>query len=132
MIIQQNINTKPPIQMFPKALHPFIKKSLRSWIHSAVCAKYFRPNKEYIIDIDHRESACDRYPKIIIMDNETGVEQESSEWGRGLHQFLKLKTQLASIYRVTKSCIHVQYFILHKTLQKYYGCNRHYRFQRRT
>ena len=94
MIIQERIEAKPLIQRLPKVLHPFIKKSLRSWIHSAVCAKYFRPNKEYIIDIDHRESASDRYPKIIIMDNETGVEQESSEWGTGLHQFLQLKHNL--------------------------------------
>ena len=94
MIIQQHIEAKPLIQGIPKTLHPFIKKSLRPWIHSAVCAKYFRQNKEYIIDIDHRESASDRYPKIIIMDNETGVEQESSEWGSGLHQFLQLKHNL--------------------------------------
>ena len=94
MIIQQHTEAKPLIQTIPKSLHPFIKKSLRSWIHSAVCAKYFRPNKEYIIDIDHRESASDRYPKIVIMDNETGVEQESSEWGSGLHQFLQLKHNL--------------------------------------
>lgn len=94
MIIQQHSDAKPLIQRIPKALHHFVKKGLRSWIHSAVCAKYFRPNKEYIIDIDHRESASDRYPKIVIMDNETGVEQESSEWGSGLHQFLQLKHNL--------------------------------------
>ena len=94
MIIQQHIEARPLVQTLPKPLHPFIKKSLRSWIQSAVCAKYFRPNKEYIIDIDHRESASDRYPKIVIMDNETGVEQDSSEWGSGLHQFLQLKHNL--------------------------------------
>ena len=94
MIIQQHIEAKPLIQGIPKALHPFIKKSLRSWIHSAVCAKYFHHNKEYIIDIDRRESASDRYPRIIIMDIDTGVEQESSEWGSGLHQFLQLKHNL--------------------------------------
>ena len=94
MIIQQHIEAKPLIETIPKALHHYVKKSLQSWIHSAVCAKYFRPNKEYIIDIDRRESASDRYPKVIIMDNETGVEQESSEWGNGLHQFLQLKHNL--------------------------------------
>ena len=94
MVIQVYIEAKPLIQRFPKTMHSFINKSLRSWIHSAVCAKYFRPNKEYIIDIDHRESASDRYPKIVIMDNETGVEQESSQWGNGLHQFLQLKHNL--------------------------------------
>ena len=94
MIIQQHIEARPLIQRVPKTLHSFIKRSLRSWIHSAVCAKYFQPNKEYIIDIDHQESASDHHPKIIIMDNETGVEQESSEWGNGLHQFLQLKHNL--------------------------------------
>ena len=94
LVIQQHIETTPLIHMIPKPLHPFIKKSLKSWIQSAVNAKYYRPNKEYIIDIDRRESAGDRYPKIIIMDNETGVEQESSEWGSGLHQFLQLKHHL--------------------------------------
>ena len=95
MIIQQHLKeTTPLIQTIPKSLHPFVKKSLKSWIQSAVNAKYFQPNKQYIIDIDHRESAGDRYPKIIIMDNETGVEQESSEWGSGLHQFLQLKHHL--------------------------------------
>ena len=95
MIIQQHLKeTTPLIQRIPKSLHSFVKKSLKSWIQSAVNAKYFQPNKQYIIDIDHRESAGDRYPKIIIMDNETGVEQESSEWGSGLHQFLQLKHHL--------------------------------------
>ena len=94
MIIQQHLETIPLIQTIPKPLHPFVKKSFKSWIQSAVNAKYFRPNKEYIIDIDRRESAGDRYPRIIIMDNETGVEQESSEWGSGLHQFLQLKHHL--------------------------------------
>ena len=91
MVIQQHIETEPVIHV---ALHSFIKKSLKMWIQSAVNAKYFRPNKEYIVDIDHRESATDHYPKIIIMDNETGVEQESSKWGSGLHQFLQLKHNL--------------------------------------
>ena len=94
MIIHQHMEAKPLIQTIPNTLHRYVKKSLRSWIHSAVCAKYYRPNKEYIIDIDRRESASDRYPKVIIMDNETGVEQESSEWGDGLHQFLQLKHNL--------------------------------------
>ena len=94
LVIQQRLETAPLIKTIPEALHSFIKKSLRSWIQSAVNAKYFRPNKEYIIDIDRRESAGDRYPKIVIMDNETGVEQESSEWGSGLHQFLQLKHNL--------------------------------------
>jgi preprotein translocase subunit SecA len=94
LIIQQHLESIPPIETVPKALHPFVKKSLKSWIQSAVNAKYFRPNKEYIIDIGRRESAADRYPRIIIMDNETGVEQESSEWGSGLHQFLQLKHNL--------------------------------------
>ena len=94
MIVQQHIEAKPQISTIPETLHLFIKKSLKSWIQSAVHAKYFRENKEYIVDIDHRESACDRYPKIIIMDNETGVEQDSSEWGSGLHQFLQLKHNL--------------------------------------
>ena len=96
LIIQEHLESIPPIQAcaIPKALHPFVKKSLKLWIQSAVNAKYFRPNKEYIIDIDRRESAADRYPRIIIMDNETGVEQESSEWGNGLHQFLQLKHNL--------------------------------------
>ena len=94
MIIQEHLQAAPLIKTIPQMLHPFIKKSLKSWIHSAVCAKYFRANHEYIIDIDHRESASDRYPKIVIMDNETGVEQESSEWSNGLHQFLQLKHNL--------------------------------------
>lgn len=94
LIIQEHLESLLLIEAIPKPLHSFVKRSLRSWIQSAVNAKHFRPNKEYIIDIDHRESAADRYPRIIIMDNETGVEQESSEWGSGLHQFLQLKHNL--------------------------------------
>lgn len=94
LIVQEHLESVPLIDVIPKPLHSFVKRSLRSWIQSAVNAKYFRPNKEYIIDIDRRESAADRYPRIIIMDNETGVEQESSEWGSGLHQFLQLKHHL--------------------------------------
>lgn len=94
LVIQEHLASTPPIKAVPDVLHPFVKKSLKSWIRSAVSAKFFRPNKEYIIDIDRRESAADRYPRIIIMDNETGVEQDSSEWGSGLHQFLQLKHNL--------------------------------------
>lgn len=96
MVIEQHVENEPLIQTFPAhaTLYSFVKRSLKLWIQSAVNAKYFQPNKEYIVDIDHRESAADRYPKIIIMDNETGVEQESSEWGSGLHQFLQLKHNL--------------------------------------
>ena len=94
LIIQEYLELTSLIQALPKVIHSFVKKSLKVWIQSAVSAKYFHPNREYIIDIDRRESAADRYPRIIIMDNETGVEQESSEWGSGLHQFLQLKHNL--------------------------------------
>lgn len=95
MIIQQHNQEDKPLELsLPKNLHEYIKRKLRPWIQSATNAKYFEQDKEYIISIDQRESASDRYPKIIIMDNETGVEQESAEWGDGLHQFLQLKHNL--------------------------------------
>ena len=116
LVFQEHLKLVPTTDSIPEELHVFIKKNLMSWIQSATVAKFYQPNKEYIIDIDRRESASDRYPKIIIMDNETGVEQESSEWSNGLHQFLQLKHHL----RLTTESIKSVYMSNISFFTKYY------------
>lgn len=40
------------------------------------------------IDVDFKidtDDSNDRFPKIIIMENDTGIMQTSSEWGDALH-----------------------------------------------
>ena len=40
---------------------------------------------------EKRETPLTERGKILIMDKDTGIEQESTQWSHGLHQFIQLK-----------------------------------------
>ena len=69
----------------------FVELHLQEWIKNAMLARLMTLNEDYIIDIDRSENAVRSRPNIIIMDNQTGVEQYHSQWSNGLHQFLQMK-----------------------------------------
>ncbi len=64
----------------PEYLIDFIKYRLPIWINHAIYARKLQENKQYINEKNG----------IIIMDNDTGVEQLNMQWNNGLHQFLQL------------------------------------------
>jgi len=79
---------KPPIEIqIPKNLNEFLKSNLKTWIDNAYYAKILKENDSYIIG-DEKSNKPD---EIIIMNKDTGVEELSSRWSKGLHQFLQLK-----------------------------------------
>lgn len=71
----------------PLDLRPYALSKLDEWIMSAFRALMMGENNEYVIQ--SRQGFDD--VNIVIMDNQTGVEQTNSEWSNGLHQFLQLK-----------------------------------------
>jgi preprotein translocase subunit SecA len=71
----------------PSTLYDFVQMNLKIWIESAYDAKHIGEDDAYIIG----DEASQRQNEIIIMDKDTGVEQTSTKWSNGLHQFIQLK-----------------------------------------
>ena len=77
----------------PNYLKVFIEQHLSAWIESAKKALEMEEGGNYTIDVDKSATKLDKYPNIIIVDCDTGVDQLNSQWNEGLHQFLQLKHQ---------------------------------------
>lgn len=71
----------------PSTLKHFVQFNLKTWIESAYNAKYIKENDAYIIGDEESQLKNE----IIIMDKDTGVEQRSTKWSNGQHQFIQLK-----------------------------------------
>jgi preprotein translocase subunit SecA len=69
----------------------FIKRRLPTWVRSAFHVKDMTPNDTYIITSDTLDKSSDADVRITVMDKDTGVEQSSTRWSNGVHQFLQLK-----------------------------------------
>ncbi|XP_049295318.1 uncharacterized protein LOC125770108 isoform X12 [Anopheles funestus] len=76
------------------------------------------PGQSYVVDNKKSGSKADRNASIIILDNDTGADQGSSQWGEALHQFLQLKhgckLSMQSLKAVFVS--NVTYFKMYKLL----------------
>lgn len=72
--------------LFPNMLDVFIKRRLETWVKNAFLAKQMELNKQYTIP-----GSGEKNGKIVVMDLDTGVEQNSTQWSDGLHQFIQLK-----------------------------------------
>ncbi|MFN7096861.1 MAG: hypothetical protein ACK4PR_04820, partial [Gammaproteobacteria bacterium] len=70
----------------PNALKQFFERRLETWIKNAYLANDMQENKEYVIP-----KKGEKHSQVIIMDLDTGVEQITSQWSNGLHQFIQLK-----------------------------------------
>ena len=71
----------------PDTLNDYVRVNLKSWIENAYMAKAMSQNDQYIIG----DEDMGKQGEIIIMDKDTGVEQKSCKWSKGLHIFLQLK-----------------------------------------
>lgn len=64
----------------PECLMHFVQYRLSIWIECANYAKKLEEDNQYVIESQN----------VVIMDNDTGVEQANMHWSNGLHQFLQL------------------------------------------
>ena len=70
----------------PNTLKEFIDRRLAIWIDSAYQAKHMQAGNQYVIG-----EQGEKVGKAIVMDLDTGVEQVTTQWSNGLHQFVQLK-----------------------------------------
>jgi preprotein translocase subunit SecA len=75
----------------PNYLREFVDLHLENWITSAFRAIEMIEGDDYNLDIDRSCTRADSDVKIIIIDKDTGVDQNQSQWSEGLQQFLQLK-----------------------------------------
>lgn len=71
----------------PSTLKEFVEMNLEIWIKNAYYAKSLQVDNNYIIG----DTESQKQNEIIIMDKDTGIEQFSTKWSNGLHQFIQLK-----------------------------------------
>jgi len=69
----------------PNYLKEFVEKRLLILVRSAYMAKNMDEDDSYVYD------ATNKSGRVVVMDKDTGVEQDSTQWSNGLHQFLQLK-----------------------------------------
>lgn len=67
-------------------LADFVQYRLPIWIDCALHARCLEENNQYIL----RGPKGQQQENVVVMDNDTGVEQANMRWSNGLHQFLQL------------------------------------------
>uniref|UniRef100_A0A914QME5 Chloroplast protein-transporting ATPase n=1 Tax=Panagrolaimus davidi TaxID=227884 RepID=A0A914QME5_9BILA len=77
----------------PEHLSSFIKNHLKEYINSAEIAYYLQEGIAYQIEIDSTLNGIE--PKIVIIDQYTGIDLVRTQWSKGLQQFIELKHGLA-------------------------------------
>ncbi len=87
----QNIFQRQRSIKVPKHLSSFIDQHLDVWLSNAVQAMLLNPDEHYVVDKDRSNTSNDFSPQVIIIDPNTGTDQNSSQWDGSLHQFLQLK-----------------------------------------
>ncbi|KAK4027163.1 hypothetical protein OUZ56_016175 [Daphnia magna] len=75
----------------PEHLMSFVDRHLHNWLDNAMQALELRRDEDYVVDQDRTDTSPDLNPQVIIIDQETGVDQTSSQWDGALHQFIQLK-----------------------------------------
>ncbi|CDW77348.1 protein translocase subunit seca [Stylonychia lemnae] len=71
----------------PNILKALVLRKLPEYVKNAFTAKKMNQNDPYILNMRQENG------RVVVMDKETGVEQKSTQWSNGLHQFLQLKHQ---------------------------------------
>jgi len=84
----------------PNFLHDFVEYRISSWIEMAFLAKQMPINEQYVVAQDQKSKDGS---KIVIVDKDTGVEQVSTQWSNGLHQFIQLLNTRKLSYESLKS-----------------------------
>uniref|UniRef100_A0A914YQA1 Chloroplast protein-transporting ATPase n=1 Tax=Panagrolaimus superbus TaxID=310955 RepID=A0A914YQA1_9BILA len=75
----------------PKHLHSFVRRHLIEFINNAKAAMFMKEGEGYQIDCAHMDSSISYEPRVIIVEQGTGVDLPTTQWSNGLHQFLQLK-----------------------------------------
>ncbi|KAI9551246.1 hypothetical protein GHT06_011396 [Daphnia sinensis] len=75
----------------PEHLMPFVDRHLVSWLDNAMQALELKRDEDYVVDQDRIDTCPDLHPQVIIIDQDTGMDQISSQWDGALHQFVQLK-----------------------------------------
>ncbi|CAF0892686.1 unnamed protein product [Adineta ricciae] len=75
----------------PRYLHFFVLRHLNEFIENTKRAMFMQHNKEYVVDVDHKNATSDLNPRITIIDRNTGVDLTTSQWSEGMHQAVQLK-----------------------------------------
>ena len=98
----------------PNHLVSYVKIQKESWGEAASSALHLEENKHYVIKID------DQGNQVISPVNyaSTGVVQDRTQWGDGMHQFLQIKHGLKITAETLTSC-----FISNLAFFKRYGGN---------
>lgn len=82
-------STAPPEMRIPvpSTLRPFIEHNLRAWIENGYFANFTKADDSYIVG----DEESGKQGEVVIMDKDTGVEQNNTKWSKGFHIFLQLK-----------------------------------------
>uniref|UniRef100_A0A914PA70 Uncharacterized protein n=1 Tax=Panagrolaimus davidi TaxID=227884 RepID=A0A914PA70_9BILA len=99
----------------PLHLHKFVKHHLKEFIKNAKLAMYMEEGIQYLVDMIASNDTISYEPKIIIIDQSTGVDMPSTQWSNGLQQFLQLKHGL----RLTPVSLKAVYISSLKYFQKF-------------
>ncbi|CDW75288.1 preprotein translocase subunit-like protein [Stylonychia lemnae] len=95
----------------PNILKSLVLRKLPEYVSNAYTAKEMNQNDPYILNMRKDNG------RVVVMDKETGVEQKSTQWSNGLHQFLQLKHQ----DRLTPESFRAVFVSNLKYFQKYKG-----------
>ncbi|CDW77534.1 protein translocase subunit seca [Stylonychia lemnae] len=95
----------------PNILKSLVLKKLNEYVSNAFTAKKMNLNDPYILNMRQKNG------RVVVMDKETGVEQKSTQWSNGLHQFLQLKHQ----DRLTQESFRAVFISNLKYFQNYNG-----------
>ncbi|XP_057378898.1 uncharacterized protein LOC130700926 [Daphnia carinata] len=74
----------------PEHLMSFVDRHLDSWLDNAMQALELKRDEDYVVDQDRTDTSPDLHPQVIIIDQDTGMDQISSQWDGALHQFIQL------------------------------------------
>ncbi|XP_057378899.1 uncharacterized protein LOC130700927 [Daphnia carinata] len=74
----------------PEHLMSFVDRHLDSWLDNAMQALELKRDEDYVVDQDRTDISPDLHPQVIIIDQDTGMDQISSQWDGALHQFIQL------------------------------------------
>ncbi|XP_045023489.1 uncharacterized protein LOC116927884 [Daphnia magna] len=75
----------------PEHLTVFVDRNLDTWLDNAMQALELKRDEDYVVDQDRTNTSPDLNPQVIIIDQDTGMDQNSSQWDGALHQFIQLK-----------------------------------------
>uniref|UniRef100_A0A0P5WIL7 Helicase c-terminal domain containing protein n=1 Tax=Daphnia magna TaxID=35525 RepID=A0A0P5WIL7_9CRUS len=87
----RNVSKRERNIRIPEHLMSFVDRHLDNWLDNAMQALELKRDEDYVVDQDRTDTSPDLHPQVIIIDQDTGMDQISSQWDGALHQFIQLK-----------------------------------------